>query len=128
MENEIKIVPMDFYQAAHLTAFINLINAYIEESGADNKPLKGMKKLRMVDTLNNLENNVILFAIMDKELVGLINCYETLSIMRGSKYLLIHDLVVLGGPLREQIENKLLKAAKLIAEQREYPILALQSS
>lgn len=128
MENEIKVIPMNFYEAEHLSAFIGLINEFIKESDAENKPLVGMKKLRMVDTLNNLENNVILFAIINDDLVGLINCYETLSIMRGTKYLLIHDLVVLNGPLKNEIEDKLLKEVKLVAEQREYPIFALQSS
>lgn len=127
MENDIKITPLNFSDSTHLTAFIDLINAYIEESNSDTKPLVGLKKMRMVDTLNNLKNNVLLLAIIDRELVGCINCYEMQSIVRATKYLLIHDLIVLNGARKEEIETKLLKHAKYMADQREYPILTMQS-
>lgn len=126
MTIDISITPLNFNDATHLVAFIELINTYILQSDTDSKPLVGLKKLRMMDTLNNLKNNVLLLATIDKELIGCINCYEMQSITKATKYLLIHDLIVPDHDHKDAIETKLLKHAKRIADLREYPIVTMQ--
>ena len=122
MPDRLQITVCDYTNPDHLNALVDLINASILENHPDKKPFTGFERLRLVDAINQNENNVVMLAILNQSVIACAIAYECLDVFTGVKYLQLHDVIILNRYEGLDIDQMLIKGMKEIAEARNYPL------
>lgn len=125
----ITIVDVDFDNATHCKAVINLMNHYMSDKmgGVEAHSEEGSK--RLIQGLKKHGNKLCLLAEIDTQFVGLINCFIGFGTFAAKPFINIHDIVVrdiyrgkgVGRALLNEVNNRAFKmgCGKITLEVRE---------
>jgi GNAT superfamily N-acetyltransferase len=91
----IEIIEADYGLPAHGTAIVQLMDAYACDPMGGGKGLSDYAKANLVAALAERAIARSVLAFVDREAVGLINCFEGFSTFACAPLLNIHDVVVL---------------------------------
>jgi len=127
--NEIEVFECDFSNVLHRQKLVELMNEYIEDEMGGGEPLKGEKMIFLINGLKDHPSKLILFASLNKQIVGLTNCYINFSTFAAKPFINIHDIIIrknnrckgIGKALMNAITEKAyeLRCSKITLEVRE---------
>lgn len=126
MNEEIYIEPINFNNADHLNAMVELINEYIKDEMGGGTPIKGVKALHLVDGLNNQKNALILLASINTVPAGLVVAFEHFATFTVKKILNVHDIIVTEKFRGIGVGKKLMEGVVLEAEKRNCSKVSLE--
>lgn len=112
------ILPVDFRDAAHRSAWLRLLDAYARDPMGGGQPLAEDVKARVCDDLLARPDAASFIAWLDGEPVGLVNCIEGYSTFKAQALMNIHDIAVLPTRRGQGIGQALLRAAQDHARSR----------
>ena len=92
--NDIEIVECDFSIPLHRQKLIELMNTYILDKMGGGDLIKGEKIVKLIEGLQSHTSKIILFAIVNGEIVGLSNCFINFSTFSAAPFINIHDIIV----------------------------------
>ncbi len=116
----------NFQKEEHRTAFISLLNHYMEDPMGDYPPHQGEKQLEIIEALEKHPTAEVFFARDNSEYVGLATIFTNLSTFYIKPYFYIHDVVVLNEYRGKGIGQALLSNLINEAEKRGYCKLTLE--
>jgi len=114
----IEIIQADLNNPAHGDALLKLLNAYAKDPMGGGEPLSEYTLNKLVPSLQQRSDVVVVLAFVNSQPVGLINCFEGFSTFACRPLLNIHDVTVLK-PFRGMgISSMMLQEVESIARQR----------
>lgn len=118
MNNRKKIIPVDFNNEAHVIAFKNLMNAYMEHPMGKSDSITQELADAIIEGLKNHPTYLGIMAVVDDEYVGLANCFENYSTFKAQPLINIHDFIVLPNSRNMGVGKFLLDGIAAVAKQR----------
>lgn len=116
----------DYTNDYHCTRFTELINHYMEDPMGGAKPLTKREQLYLLDGMQKHPSALVLFALTDNKIVGLVTCFINFSTFKVKKYLYIHDVIVQKEYRRLGVGRKLMEKCIDIASERNYCKVTLE--
>ena len=116
----------DFENPAHLTALVDLLNAYISDDMGGGLPLNKLQQLRLVDGLANHPSALVLFMLCDIEVAGFATCFVNFSTFNVKSYLNIHDFFVVADFRGQGLGKRLMEELVAISQERKYCKITLE--
>ena len=107
---KVKITECDYTNTDHLNAIGDLLNAYIADDMGGGEQLTALKKLHLVEALNQHPTSIVLLAETAGVFCGLLIAFENFSTFTVSPMINIHDLIVLPEYRGRGIARQLLQA------------------
>lgn len=122
----ITIESVDFTNDKHITAFLNLLNAYASDPMGGGTPLP-KKVLEQLPSQLKQRNDVIsLLAQHENEYIGLLNAFEGFSTFAAKPLFNIHDVYVKPTYRGHAIAQKLILALEEKAQKKQCCKLTLE--
>ncbi len=115
---DIEIREVDFADAAHCAAIVDVINSYAIEQVGGGRPLGEDVQARLPTALRDHPTSLVLLAFADGRPVGVAVCFFGFSTFAARPLLNIHDLAVVPEWRGRGIGHALLSAAEDRAAQR----------
>ena len=112
------ICPVDYNNALHASALIELLDAYAQDVTGGGKPLSSFAKTNLVDALAARPQAFSVLAFDGALPVGLINCIEGFSTFACQPLVNVHDVVVLPSHRGQRVGEQMLALVEQIARQR----------
>ena len=116
----------DFENPYHLTALVSLTNEYMTDPMGDAAPLTKLQQLRLVDGLANHSSSLVLFVLVDSQIVGLSTCFVLFSTFNVKSYLYIHDFFVKPEFRGKGLANSMMQELISISKDRGYCKITLE--
>lgn len=110
----------------HCRRFAELINHYMEDPMGGSTPLTKREQLYLLDGMQNHPSAMVMFAIIEDEIVGLVTCFINFSTFKVKKYLYIHDIIVQKEFRGFGVGRKLMEKCIAIAKERKYCKVTLE--
>ena len=114
----LRILPVDYSNAAHRSALLMLLNAYALDPMGGGQALAQDVKDRLCDDLAARPDAASFIAWQGDAPVGLVNCMAGYSTFKAKPLLNIHDIAVLPNCRGQGIGQALLAAAEQLAIDR----------
>lgn len=111
------ILCCNFDDLSHQTAFIELMNAYINDDMGGGEPFEGERAEQLIAGLQQMPNSLVLFAKTEKKYIGLCNAFINFATFSVKKSINIHDVIVLREYRGLGIGRKLLEAVIRFAKE-----------
>lgn len=124
--NSITFEHCDFENPSHLQSLVSLINHYMADPMGDAPQLNKLQQLRLVDGLANHPSSLVVFVLLNSEIVGLSTAFINFSTFNVKPYLNIHDLVVAAEHRAKGLGKALLQHLIEISIERKYCKLTLE--
>lgn len=115
MSVSVNVVPVDFDDNLHTTAFIALLDHYARDPMGGGIGLSDHVRATLIDSLREIPHFYSAMAFVDGQPVGLINCFFGFSTFAAAPLLNIHDIVVLAERRGHGIGRALLAHAEAVA-------------
>ena len=112
------ICPVDYNNALHAGALIELLDAYAQDVTGGGEPLSSFAKTNLVDALAARPQAFSVLAFDGALPVGLINCIEGFSTFACQPLVNVHDVVVLPSHRGQRVGEQMLALVEKIARQR----------
>ena len=112
------VVPVDYSDAAHAAALVQLLDAYAQDPAGGGIPLTEFAKLNLVQELARRPQTFSVLAFDGDVPVGLVNCIEGFSTFACKPLVNVHDVVVLASHRGQRVGEQMLALAEQIAIQR----------
>jgi len=112
------VVPVDYSDAAHAAALVQLLDAYAQDPAGGGTPLTEFAKLNLVQELAKRPQAFSVLAFDGDAPVGLVNCIEGFSTFACKPLVNVHDVVVLASHRGQRVGEQMLALAEQIAIQR----------
>jgi ribosomal protein S18 acetylase RimI-like enzyme len=116
----------DYTNPSHQQAFITLLNHYMTDPMGGCNNLTPEQGKSLIKGMAAHPASFVLFAQVDKKMVGLATCFINFSTFRAKPYLNIHDIVVLNELRGKGIGRNLLEKCIDIARERGYCKVTLE--
>jgi ribosomal protein S18 acetylase RimI-like enzyme len=113
--NEIEVFECDFSNVLHRQKLVELINDYINDEMGGGEPHVGEKMGNLINGLKMHTSKLILFASVNKQIVGLTNCFINFSTFAAKPFINIHDIIIKKQYRCKGIGSALLKAISIKA-------------
>ena len=108
----LNILEADYFDKGHAADIKFLTNAYAESDMGGGHSLPQEVLTNTIDGLKQMSTAFTMLAYIDKEPVGIANCFIGFSTFEGKKLINIHDLAVVEKIRGEGIGEKLLEAVQ----------------
>jgi ribosomal protein S18 acetylase RimI-like enzyme len=95
MPSELEIIRCDFDELTHREAVVNLINEYMMDTMGCGYALTPGQELSLVEELSKHPSCLVLLAVYNGEICGLLVSYINFSTFTARKFINIHDIIVL---------------------------------
>lgn len=115
----ISVIRVDFANAAHARALVDMLDAYAHDPMGGGEGLTEFAKARLVPELSARPGAFSVLAYDADKPVGLVNCLEGFSTFSCRALINVHDVAVLPGYRGQGIADKMLKLCEAIARDRE---------
>lgn len=115
---DIQIEDCNFCDPDHLSAIGELLNTYVADNMGGGMPLNKLQQLRLVDALNNHPTAIVLLAIVNEKIVGMLIGFENFSTFTVRPMINIHDLIVTPAFRGLGIGRKLMEAIEARAAEK----------
>jgi ribosomal protein S18 acetylase RimI-like enzyme len=122
----IEIREADLSNAAHVEAFLTVLDSYAADEMGGAAALDPEVRQRLVPALREQTNALVLLAFVDGAVVGLANCFYGFSTFAARPLLNVHDLAVLPTFRGRGVGRALLAAAEARAVARGCAKLTLE--
>jgi ribosomal protein S18 acetylase RimI-like enzyme len=116
----------DYTNPSHQQAFIALLNHYMTDPMGGCAELTPEQEKSLIDGMASHPSGFVLFAQVNKKMVGLATCFINFSTFRVKPYLNVHDIVVLKALRGKGVGRKLLEKCIDIARERDYCKVTLE--
>ncbi|MGA1598399.1 MAG: GNAT family N-acetyltransferase [bacterium] len=113
-----QIQPVDWNRPDHIEAFLLLLDTYSQDPLGGNAPLRPEVRQRLPEALQNFPGAFSLIAWLDKQPVGLANCFTGFSTFAARPLINLHDLVVHPEFRGKGIGRQLLQEVERQAQER----------
>ncbi len=90
-----KFINCDFTDVYHCTRLCELVNAYIADPKGGGEQLTDRQKLHLLDGLETSPNAIVLFALLEEEIIGYTVAFLNFSTFKAAPMLNIHDFFLL---------------------------------
>jgi ribosomal protein S18 acetylase RimI-like enzyme len=91
----IHVVEVDFENAEHCNAVIDLMNHYMMDEMGNHPPHTKESAKQLIEGLKNHCNKLCLLAESEGKFVGLVNCFISFGTFAAKPFINVHDVVVL---------------------------------
>ncbi|HEY4789092.1 MAG TPA: GNAT family N-acetyltransferase [Bacteroidales bacterium] len=125
-EKDVSFVFCDYTNDYHCRRFTELINHYMVDPMGGVKPLSPGEQLHLLDGMLNHTSALVMFAVIDDEIVGLVTCFINFSTFKVKKYLYVHDIIVQKEYRGFGVGRKLMEKCIDIARERNYCKVTLE--
>jgi ribosomal protein S18 acetylase RimI-like enzyme len=125
----IKITEVNFENADHCLAVVDLMNHYMMDAMGNHPPHTKESAKQLIDGLKKHCNKLCLLAEVEGKYVGLVNCFIGFGTFAAKPFINIHDVVVLdsyrgkgiGRLMLEKVAERAIEmnCAKITLEVRE---------
>jgi len=115
--SDVRIVEVDWSNAAHRQAVVDILNDYAQGPVEGGQPLPQEVQARLPDELAACPTSYALLAFVDSMPVGVAVCFGGFSTFAGRPLINVHDLAVLSGHRGKGIGTALLEAVTERARQ-----------
>ncbi len=116
----------DFENPDHLDSLAKLINMYMADPMGEVPQLTKREQLRLVDGLANHPSSLVLFELLDEEIVAVAVCFINFSTFKVKSYLNIHDFFVHPEFRNKGLANKLMQELITISKEKGYCKITLE--
>ncbi len=115
----IETIVADYHNEKHANDIVFLLNLYAEDAMGGGSPLSDQVKSNLPHELAKLENALSILCYVDREPVGLMNCFVGFSTFKCKPIMYIHDLVVASNTRGLGLSQRMLSKTEEIALQKE---------
>lgn len=110
----------DFSLARHQKAFIQLVNAYMQDPMGDAQPLTDGQKQQLISDLAKHPTVLAIFVLFEGEYAGLAVAFTNYSTFRAAPYLNVHDLIIDPKYRNKKLGRALIQYLIELAKDRKY--------
>ncbi len=115
---ELRVCRVDYTNAAHATALVQLLDAYARDVAGGGQPLSEFAKTNLPSSLAARHQAFSVLAFDGTDAVGLVNCFEGFSTFACKPLVNVHDVVVLATHRGRRVGEKMLALVEQIARER----------
>ena len=115
---DLMVVPVDYSDAAHAAALVQLLDAYAQDPAGGDTPLSNFAKQNLVQELAKRPQAFSVLAFDGDAPVGLVNCIEGFSTFACKPLVNVHDVMVSSSHRGQRVAEQMLALAEKIAIQR----------
>ncbi len=105
----------DFTDPYHCESLCNLVNEYIANPMGGGILLSDRQKLHLLDGLESHPRAIVLFALYEEKIVGVINAFMNFSTFKCKPMINIHDIYVADNFRGKGLGRKLMRGIEEIA-------------
>lgn len=123
----VSVVKADFTSVRDVFSIISLINEYRNDPMGGNLPvLTPEAEVALIDGLKNHPVSIVLLALYEEEVAGLIVCFLGFSTFKAKMLLNVHDIIVKKQFRKNGIGKRLLQEAAKLARETDCCRLTLE--
>ncbi len=123
---DIEVTEANYGDPIHTQGVVDVLDSYASDPVGGSEPLAAEVRARLVATLRDHPNSLVLLAFREELPVGVVICFFGLSTFQARPLLNIHDLAVVPASRGQGVGRALLNAAERLAVQRECCKLTLE--
>lgn len=122
----IEFIFCDFADPEHQSAFISLLNHYMDDPMGDHPQLTPEREKELIRGMADHPASFVLFAKQNGNYIAFTTCFINFSTFKAKPYVNIHDVVVLKEYRDQGIGRKLLEKVIAICRDRDYCKITLE--
>ena len=123
---DIEVTEANYGDPIHAQGVVDVLNSYASDPVGGSEPLAPEVRARLIATLRDQPNSLVLLALHEGRPVGVAICFFGLSTFQARPLLNIHDLAVVPASQGQGVGRALLNAVERLAVQRRCCKLTLE--